>query len=129
MSRPFGPIALWGLYLALLTTLAALWSLDWLSLTLLGAALLVPATVVLALVVADRRRRAAAAGGEDVEPVPDVSAGTPVAAVAIACLVVGAQAGLWLILIGAGLLVVAVWLLAGELRQARALRRAAEARR
>ena len=64
-------------------------------------------------------------GSTRVDVVPDVSVAAPVAGVALACLAVGAEAGLWLLLIGSGLLALAAALGARELARDRALRRRA----
>jgi hypothetical protein len=93
------PVALWALLLAGLATLLALWTGDLVTVVLLPSAVL----VALAVAVAVGRAR------EPVEPVvPEASASGLLAAVGIAMLAVGAVAGLWAALIGAGLLVLAI---------------------
>ena len=93
------PVALWALLLAALATLLALWTEDLVTVVLLPSAVL----VVLGVAVAAGRAR------EPVERVvPEASASGLLAAVGIALLVLGAVAGLWAALIGAGLLVLAI---------------------
>jgi hypothetical protein len=112
MSRPAVAVALWLAFLGALAVLGAAWSLPWLPLVLFGGALLAPALALAGLAV-DRDRE------PDREAVPDVSAAVPLSAVGVSALVVGAEAGLWLILIGAGLLTAGVALAARELSQSR----------
>ncbi len=114
--RPGVVVGAWGCLLAGLAGLLASFPLDVEAVALLGgaaASVLVAATVAL-LTGRDgtpRERRA----------IPDLSLATPLAAVALCSLVVGAEVGLWLILIGAGLLALA---LGGLIREGRAQRRA-----
>ena len=93
------PVALWALLLAALATLLALWTGDLVTVVLLPSAVL----VVLGMALAAGRAR------EPVERVvPEASASSLLAAVGIALLALGAVAGLWAALIGAGLLVLAI---------------------
>ena len=93
------PVALWALLLAALATLLALWTGDLVEVVLLPGAVL----VVLGVAVAVGRAR------DPVERVvPEASASGLLAAVGIAMLALGAVAGLWAALIGAGLLVLAI---------------------
>jgi hypothetical protein len=93
------PVAFWALLLAGLATLLALWTGDLIEVVLLPAAVL----VVLGVAVAAGRAR------EPVEGVvPEASASGLLAAAGIALLAVGAVAGLWAALIGAGLVVLAI---------------------
>ena len=93
------PVALWALLLAGLATLLALWTGDLMTVVLLPSAVL----VVLGVAVAVGRAR------DPVERVvPEASASGLLAAVGIALLALGAVAGLWAALIGAGLLVLAI---------------------
>jgi uncharacterized membrane protein YfcA len=94
------PVLAWALLLAALGTLLALWATgDLLEVVLLPSAVL----VVLGVAVAAGRAR------DPVERVvPEASASALLAAVGIALLVLGAVAGLWAALIGAGLLVLAL---------------------
>jgi hypothetical protein len=93
------PVALWALLLAGLATLLALWTGDLMTVVLLPSAVL----VVLGVAVAVGRAR------DPLERVvPEASASGLLAAVGIALLALGAVAGLWAALIGAGLLVLAI---------------------
>ena len=93
------PVLVWALLLAGLATLLALWTGDLMTVVLLPSAVL----VVLGVAVAAGRAR------EPVERVvPEASASALLAAVGIALLALGAVAGLWAALIGAGLLVLAI---------------------
>jgi hypothetical protein len=93
------PVALWALLLAGLATLLALWTGDLMEVVLLPGAVL----VVVGVAVAVGRAR------DPVERVvPEASASGLLAAVGIALLALGAVAGLWAALIGAGLLVLAI---------------------
>jgi hypothetical protein len=93
------PVALWALLLAGLATLLALWTGDLMTVVLLPSAVL----VVLGVAVAFGRAREPVA-----RAVPEASASGLLAAVGIALLALGAVAGLWAALIGAGLLVLAI---------------------
>jgi hypothetical protein len=92
-------VAFWALLLAGLATLLALWTGDLMTVVLLPSAVL----VVLGVAVAVGRAR------DPVERVvPEASASGLLAACGIALLALGAVAGLWAALIGAGLLVMAI---------------------
>jgi uncharacterized membrane protein YfcA len=93
------PVLVWALLLAGLGTLLALWTGDLVEVVLLPAAVL----VVLGVAVAAARARDPAE-----RMVPEASASGLLAAVGIALLALGAVAGLWAALIGAGLLVLAI---------------------
>jgi hypothetical protein len=98
-------IAVWALFNALLAVLllgfrnSSVQILSWVAVV---STLLV--IVALALRSADRRERR----------LPEASAGALVLAIAIALLVLGAGVGLWAALVGAGLAVVALVVLARE---------------
>jgi hypothetical protein len=93
------PVLVWALLLAALATLLALWTGDVVEVVLLPGAVL----VVLGVAVAVGRAR------EPVEGVvPEASVSGLLAAGGIALLALGAVAGLWAALIGAGLLVLAI---------------------
>jgi hypothetical protein len=93
------PVLLWALLLAGLAALLALWTGDLVEVVLLPGAVL----VVLGVAVAVVRAR------DPVEAVvPEASATGLLAAGGIALLALGAVAGLWSALIGAGLLVLAI---------------------
>jgi hypothetical protein len=89
----------WAALLAALAAMLALWTGDEVAVALLPGAIL----VVLAVVVG------AARGSEPRERwVPEASASAMLGACAVALLALGAVAGLWAALIGAGLLVLAL---------------------
>jgi hypothetical protein len=93
------PVLFWAVLLTGLATLLALWTGDLVEVVLLPGAVL----VVLAVAVAVARAR------DPVERVvPEASASGLLAAAGVALLVLGAVAGLWAALIGAGLLVLAI---------------------
>jgi hypothetical protein len=93
------PVLFWALLLAGLAALLALWTGDLVEVVLLPGAVL----VVLGVAVAVGRAR------DPVERVvPEASASALLAAGGIALLALGAVAGLWAALIGAGLLVLAI---------------------
>jgi hypothetical protein len=93
------PVLFWALLLAALAALLALWTGDLVAVALLPGAVL----VVLAVAVAVARAR------DPVERVvPEASASALLAAGGVALLALGAVAGLWAALIGAGLLVLAI---------------------
>ena len=90
----------WAALLAALAAMLALWTGDLVALALL------PGAILVALVVAVG---AARAGDDPAERwVPEASASGVLGACALALLALGAVAGLWAALIGAGLLVVAL---------------------
>jgi hypothetical protein len=92
-------VAFWALLLAGLATLLALWTGDLVEAVLLPGAVL----VVLGVAVAVARAR------DPVERVvPEASASALLAAGGVALLALGAVAGLWAVLMGAGLLVLAI---------------------
>jgi hypothetical protein len=93
------PVLAWALLLGALATLLAVWTGDLMEVVLLPGAVL----VVLSVAVAVGRARDPVEG-----VVPEASASALLAAVGIALLAVGAVAGLWAALIGAGLLVLAI---------------------
>ena len=93
------PVLAWAALLAALAAMLALWTGDLVAVVLLPGAVL----VVLAVAVAVARSR---------DPlqrvVPEASASGPLAAGGLALLALGAVAGLWAVLMGAGLLVLAI---------------------
>jgi hypothetical protein len=89
----------WAALLAALAAMLALWTGDLVAVVLLPGAVL----VVLAVAVAVERAR------DPLERVvPEASASGPLAAGGLALLALGAVAGLWAVLMGAGLLVLAI---------------------
>jgi hypothetical protein len=108
VRRPSVAIALWGLYLLALG--AVLWFVffaDALSFALPAAA--AGATFLFALLAIPGDRRE-----EPVERVTELSVAAPLAAFGLSCAVIGLEVGEWLVLIGAGLLGLAVGLLVRE---------------
>jgi hypothetical protein len=104
----------WGLLLSGLGLLALLWTADIAApVALLGAGSAAAATGIL-VYLADRRRPRAAFA--DV-PLPGISPPSVLLAAAIAVLLVSSYAGLWLFLIGLGMLVVGSIGVAVELGQ------------
>jgi hypothetical protein len=97
--RRAAPMLAWAVLLLALAVMLALWTSD------LVAVALLPAAVVIVLVVA-----AGAARTRDREEraLPEASASAVLAAAGLALLALGAVAGLWAALLGAGLLVVAI---------------------
>ena len=94
------PVALWAALLAGLATLLALWTGD------LVEVVLLPGAVLVVLVVALGTARARDDPAE--RWVPEASASGVLGACALTLLALGAVAGLWAALVGAGLLVVAL---------------------
>jgi len=119
VSRPPVPIVLWGVYLAVLTGVgAAVFGFtDPAPLTLLGGA--AAATILFAAVVA--WRGLGRTDTVEVRALPSISPPIPWLAVGICWAMLGAELGLWLVLIGAGVATVG---LAGLLREAGAQREA-----
>jgi uncharacterized membrane protein YfcA len=89
----------WSALLTGLGAMLALWTSD------LVAIALLPGAVVVVLVVAFGASRAR---DRDERLVPEASASAVLGACALAALALGAVAGLWAALIGAGLLILAV---------------------
>jgi hypothetical protein len=89
----------WAALLAGLAVMLALWTSDLVAIALLPGAVL----VVLVVAVGAARTRDA-----DERRVPEASTSAVLGACALAALAIGAVAGLWAALIGAGLLVVAL---------------------
>ncbi|HSS56987.1 MAG TPA: hypothetical protein VLK59_03190 [Solirubrobacteraceae bacterium] len=99
------PVLAWGALLAALAAMLALWTDD------LVAVVLLPGAVLVVLVVALATTRAR----DPIERVvPEASASGLLAAGGLALLALGAVAGLWAALIGAGLLVLAIVVAVGE---------------
>jgi hypothetical protein len=97
--RNAAPVLAWAALLAALALMLALWTGD------LVAVALLPGAVLVVLVVALATVRARDAGERRI---PEASASSLLGAVALALLALGAVAGLWAALIGAGLLVLAI---------------------
>jgi hypothetical protein len=93
------PMLAWALLLAALAAVLALWTGD------LAEVLLLPGAIVVVLAVALAAWRTRQ---RDEVAVPEASASALLAACGLTALAVGAVAGLWAALIGAGLLVFAL---------------------
>jgi hypothetical protein len=108
-------VALWAGMLAVFTALMLPFGIDAYSPWLLGGA--AAGTLVLALLAAraEPRRRMAV-------DVPDLSPSPGVLALGVALLVGGTEFGTWMLLLGAGVLVLGLALLARELRSERRAR-------
>ena len=118
MSRAWTTIVLWGAFLAVLTAVTAPFDTDIYTYGLLA----ISAAFILAVglvVLFDGRRSRPRRGGVR----SDLSYPSMLLGIGLAGLALGAELGLWLVLIGAGLCVLAV---GGLVREWRAERRAAE---
>jgi uncharacterized membrane protein len=89
----------WAALLTALAVMLALWTSD------LVAAVLLPSAVVIVLLVAVAATRA---DDRDERVLPEASVSAILGAAGLAMLAVGAAAGLWAALIGAGLVLVAI---------------------
>ena len=115
-GRAWLPVAVWGLFLAGLCGLLFAFPRHVLAGVLLGSAAL--GAVVIAGVVALASRHEGTRT-EPTQPVPDLSLAIVVLAAGACCAMVGAEVGLWLILIGAGLGALGLGGLVRELRAER----------
>jgi hypothetical protein len=96
VSRPGVVVAVWGGFLCATTALQALFSgTDRYTVLLLGGA--AAGVLVLAVVAA-----LAGEAGARARPIPDLSVATAIVATGVAAMVLGAELGTWLLLIGAG---------------------------
>jgi len=121
VSRAWTTFALWGVFLAVLTAVTTPFGADvytWGQLAISAAFIL-----ALALVVFAYGRRAERVPGQRVRTRTDLSYPSMLLGVGLAALALGAELGLWLVLIGAGACVLAV---GGLVREWRAERHAAE---
>jgi hypothetical protein len=121
MSRAWATLVLWGLFLAVLAAVTTPFHADVYTYSLLGGSALF--VLALGLVVLVTGRRAERATARQVRPQPGLSFPSMLLGIALAALALGAELGLWLVLIGAGLSVLAV---GGLVREWRAERRAVE---
>ncbi len=114
MSRPGGPVLAWAAMLGVAAAGLAVWERHrWEALPLAAAA--AAAAVLGAVLLAWRRRTA------ERRLISDSSAASAVCAAGIALVLLGPAAGVWLSMIGGGLLLLG---LGGILRETRAMRRA-----
>jgi Ca2+/Na+ antiporter len=97
--RRAAPMLAWAALLLALAVMLALWTSD------LVAIALLPAAVVVVLVVAACAVRAR---DRDERELPEASASAILGAGGLALLALGAVAGLWAALVGAGLVIVAI---------------------
>jgi predicted permease len=105
------PIA-WSVFLAVLAAMLWVWSPgDELAIALLGGAALGAALVALAVAL-----RATPRDERSWRVIPDLSPATSLLAIGLATMLIGLEAGQWLIWIGAGLFGFALFGLARELR-------------
>jgi predicted ABC-type exoprotein transport system permease subunit len=114
-------LLVWSLLLAIhVPVMAAIFNENSTSVLLLGGA--ASATALVAIGLWLRRRRAEGEDPDVERPVTEVSMASALIGVALALMLLGAQFGLWLVMIGAGLLELG---LAGVARELRAERRVA----
>jgi hypothetical protein len=120
-------VLLWALFLAVLTGVG--WAIfdfsDPETVALLGGAAVLVALFGAYLLV--RRRAEPGAGDRSLRVVPDSSLPTAWVAISIAILMLGAELGMWLVLIGGGMLLAGVAGLVREWRAGRATLEAARA--
>ncbi len=123
MSRSGIPLLGYALIMALDTAVLWAWGPGWLPVVLIGGATALTGLIGAALLAARRP-----ASPPAVEPIPDYSFSMVAVAFALCTMLVGAYLGLYLILVGAGVLVLGLGGLVREARaERRALRRAAAA--
>lgn len=112
MTRPGSVLAVWGGMLAVLSLGLALWSPPQYTWALLAGAALALAPLGWIMLVPGGR-------SDEPRPVPETSLPTVVVAAGIAVVVLGLAAGPWLVVIGAELLALGVFVLVRELRAQR----------
>jgi hypothetical protein len=121
----YPPLALWGVFLSVLTGVGVVFFGTSVSTpALLGGAALFALVLALGLAVT-RRSVQVEGGGTD----PEGSPATVWLALSLALMTVGATLGLWLVFIGGGMTLIGVGGVVRELRAQRAAGREAEARR
>jgi hypothetical protein len=122
---PAVPLLGYALVIGTAATILAVWSSDPLPPALLGGSAALMAVIAAVVAVYARRAAGLAEGPAVVRPVPDYSFPIVAVALALCTMLVGAYLGLYLILIGGGILVLGLGGLAREARaERRALRRA-----
>ena len=115
MSRAPLPLLAWAALLAGLAAMLWIWTGDAIPIGMLGGA----AVMTLLITAAYALRHRGRAPPEERRAVPDVSLGATAAAIALAAMAYGAVFGLFLVFIGAGVLVLALARIALELRSER----------
>jgi len=115
MNRPAVPVLLWGVLLGVLAFVLWLWTPANLPPALFGGSALLICLIALLVFWRDRPPPA-------VRAVPDLSVSSALVAIACALLLLGALVGLWLVLIGAGALLLGLFGVARELVAERRLR-------
>ncbi len=113
MSRPFVPVLAWAAWLSTLAAVQAVWRPDRYLPWALSAGLATAAWLLGLFLLARRRRH------EGVRLLPDLSFSVVLLALGVAAMVNGALFGLWLVLIGGGIILVALGGVARELRAER----------
>jgi hypothetical protein len=121
VSRAWTTVVLWGLFLAVLTAVTAPFDVDVYTFTLLGGSALF--IIALGLVVLIAGRPVERAAGRGVRVRSGLSYPSTLLGVGLAALALGAELGLWLVLIGAGACAIAI---GGLIREWRAEHRATE---
>jgi drug/metabolite transporter (DMT)-like permease len=111
-------LLVWALLLGVnVAVMAAVFNENPTSVWLLGGA--AAATALVALFLWLTRRRAAGEDPDVERPVTEVSMASALVGIALALMLLGAQFGVWLVLIGGGLLLAGVGGLTRELREER----------
>ena len=113
--RAAAPVLGWAALLTVLTVVLWLWTSDPLPPSLFSGAAGVTWLIGLYLLLRPGR-------AQEIRRVPDLSLATVLVAIALALLAIGAIVGLWLLLIGAGLLLLAAGGVGRELLAQRRLR-------
>jgi Na+/H+-translocating membrane pyrophosphatase len=121
------PLLAWGVLLAVLLVVNAVWTSDTIQVALFGFAAGIVFLGALAFSVASRGeslRRGAPAASSDPEAVPTSSLGAVMVAVGFAALMFGLVFGRFLVYFGAGVVIASLGQVTRELRDERRARRA-----
>jgi amino acid transporter len=123
------PLVVWAVLLTCAAVALWIYSHSWLNATLITGAAVLTYLIALGFVIRHRRMPDASEARAHpelaVRAVPDLSFGSALIGIAIATMVFGVEFGLFLVYIGAGLLLLGVVILAIEVRgERRALREA-----
>jgi peptidoglycan/LPS O-acetylase OafA/YrhL len=108
----------WAVLLAALAGVLCIWNDDELQIALLGGAAILTMFLGLALAVVSRQ-------ADEPRRIPDLSLASLVVGIALAAMLVGAEAGPWLVYVGGGMLLLGLAGLFREVRGAREGRRLA----